>query len=658
MTQLYEIGQGPEALGPQKPLFGDDRTLMRAGLIIGAVIFLWKLYIAMTANVIWEEGHFAVSGLYPELGYPDIPAGFPLLSRLVTLIFGMEVLPLRVLSLLIATAIPFAIWFMAKPVVPARQALWAAILSLLIPPLSMSGTIFYPEGLLQLLLALMLGCLIRAFKTDEWKWWLLTGLCGALGLFVHFRFLFPGAGIVLFAVLTPAGRQLWTRPKFWATGGVAALGLLPSLLYNAFNDWPAIAFHVTNRPVWRPELKLMTAFLNQQIGLVTPVFFFGLVFVAYKMAWKERRGPLALLGIVGVFIFGFYFVQSPANAQIMPHWPFLAYVPLVVGLPGVLIAYADAAQSRFNRTLRQVLLALGPLLALGVGIGITVYEYAWAHTEKLPWQWKQINFMRNEDWTVLHPTLIEAEALARQQFGPEVAVAVSGHVPAVRLEFPNRPTRTFYTLGEPYDQFSRFGTARQTWGLGLSDLIKAQAGKGVVLVLPDPSYLYHQPEELSFRRDLCQRFDDLMLYKRVELPPGRNVVAFYTGRLRKDAVKSPPAPCALLPELYIAQPPRGQFLKANAQTNYFGIAADTQGVTRVDILIDGKPVTQAHYGLDPEGFKTPDALRYDPNWPKLQFDFKLDRAGLKPGPHTLSLRATRTDGTTVEGAEKSLYINK
>ncbi|MFN3808293.1 ArnT family glycosyltransferase [Asticcacaulis sp.] len=658
MMELYEIGQTPQALGPQKPLFGDNRTLMRVGLIIGAVICLWKLYIAVTANIIWEEGHFAVSGLYPALGYPDIPAGFPLLSRLVTLIFGMEALPLRILSLLIASAIPLAIWFMARPVVSEREAIWAAILSLLIPPLSMSGTIFYPEGLLQLLLALMLGCLLRAFKTDEWKWWLLTGLCGALGLFVHFRFLFPGAGIVLFALLTPAGRKLWTRPKFWATGGVAALGLLPSLLYNAFNDWPAIAFHVTNRPVWRPELKLMTAFLNQQIGLVTPVFFFGLAYVAYKMAWTERRGPLALLGIVGVFIFGFYFVQSPANAQIMPHWPFLAYVPLVVGLPGVLIAYADAAQSRFGRTLRQGVLALGPLLALAVGIGITVYEYAWAHTEKLPWQWKQINFMRNEDWTVLHPTLTAAEAVARQRFGPEVAVAVSGHVPAVRLEFPNRPTRALYTLGEPYDRFSRFGTARQAWGLGYDDLIRAQAGKGVVLVLPDPSYLYHQPEELSFRRELCQRFDDIILYRRVELPPGRNVVAFYTARLRKDAVKAAPEPCALLPELYIAQPPRGQFLEAHAQTNYFGIAADSQGVTRVDILIDGKPVTQARYGLDPEGFKTPDALRYDPNWPKLQFDFRLDKAGLTPGPHTLSLRATRTDGSTVEGAEKTLYIKE
>ncbi|MFT3997609.1 MAG: glycosyltransferase family 39 protein [Asticcacaulis sp.] len=659
MTQFYELGHEPQAMGPQKPLFGDDRALIRAGLIIGAVIFVWKLYIALTANVIWEEGHFAVSGLYPDWAYPDIPAGFPLLSRLVTLIFGMNAVPLRILSLLIATAIPFAIWFMAKPVVKPREAIWAAILSLLIPPLSMSGTIFYPEGLLQLLLALMLGCLIRAFLSDEWKWWILTGVCGALGLFVHFRFLIPGAGIVLFALVTPAGRRLWTRPKFWATGGVAALGLLPSIIYNALNDWPAIAFHVTNRPVWRPDMKLMTAFLNQQIGLVSPVFFAGLAFVGYKLVWKERRRPLALLGVVGVFIFALYLLQSPANAQIMPHWPFMAYVPLVVALPGVLIGFADAAKSMGMRRVRQAVLALGPILALATGIGITVYEYAWANTTKLPWQWKSLNFMRNEDWTVLHPALIEAEAVARQRFGPQVAVAVSGHVPAVRLEFPNTPVRAFYTLGEPYDRFSRFGTARQAWKLGLNDLVHEQAGKGVVMVLPDPSYIYHQPEELAFRRDLCNRFDDITLYKRVELPPGRNVVAFYTARVRTYPLAPVAAtPCALLPELYIAQPPRGQFIDGKAKTNYFGIAADAAGVTKVEVLIDGAPVTTANYGLEPEGFRTPQALSYDPNWPKLQFDFHLDKAGLKPGPHVLSLRATRSDGTTVDGGEKTIYIKE
>ncbi|MFT4091895.1 MAG: glycosyltransferase family 39 protein, partial [Asticcacaulis sp.] len=326
--QLYELGSEPEHAVANKPLFGDDKALIRVGLIIGAVVFFWKLYIALISNVIWEEGHFAVSGLYPALGYPDIPAGFPLLSHLVVLVFGWEILPLRLLSLLIATAIPFAVYFMASGVVTKRQAIWAAILSVLIPPLSMSGTIYYPEGALQLLLALMLGCLLRALKDDSWKWWILTGICAALGLFVHFRFLIPGAGVVLFALLTPQGRKLWGNPKFWATGLIAAAGLVPSLIYNATNGWPAIAFHVTNRPDWRPDIKFMLSFLNQQIGITTPVFFFALLYAGKKAVWDERKQASALLGVVGMFIFGLYFLQSPANRILMPHWPFLAYVPL------------------------------------------------------------------------------------------------------------------------------------------------------------------------------------------------------------------------------------------------------------------------------------------------------------------------------------------
>lgn len=657
MSQFFELGQGPEPVGPQKPLFGDDKTLIRAAVIIGTVIALWKLYVALTANVIWEEGHFAVSGLYPALGYPDIPAGFPLLSRLITLVFGMEVVPLRLVSLLLASLIPPAIYFMATPVVSKRQAIWAAIISMLIPPLSISGTIFYPEGLLQLLLALMLGCLLRALATDLWRWWALAGVCAALGLFVHFRFLIPGAGVLLFCAATPEGRKLWGNLKFWSVGLIAALGLVPSILYNAFNDWPAVAFHVTNRPDWRPDLSFMVSFLSQQIGMVTPLFFVALVLAGKQMVWDDRHKPIALLGMVGAFIFGLYFLQSPANRQLMPHWPFMAYVPLVVAVPGLLIGWADAADSARQRKVRSFLIGLAPALAFAVGVGITVYQFAWSQTETLSYKWRALNFMQNEDWSPVKPAIDRTRVTAVQRFGEPVAVAVSGHVPAVRLEFPDDAQRAFFTLDEPYDSFSRFGTARKAWGLSAADLVATQSGKGVVLVLPEPSYIYHQPEEVAFRDDLCQRFDAIEASELLSLPPGRTVVGLYSARVRAVPIKPLTAtPCPLLPSLYIAQPPRGTFITADDATNFFGIAVDPIGLTRVEILIDGKAVTEARYGLDPEGFRAPPQLGYDPNWPKVQFDFKLNGAQLKSGEHRLSLRATRTDGTTVVGAERTIYV--
>jgi len=650
--QLYELGATPETAPAGKPLFGDDRSLIRLGLLIGAVVFFWKLYIALMANPIWEEGHFAVSGLYPALGYPDIPAGFPLLSHLVTSVFGWDLLPLRLLSLLIASLIPFAVWFMASGVVTQRQALWAAILSVLIPPLSMSGTIFYPEGALQLLLALMLGCLLRALKDDSWKWWGLTGLCAALGLFIHFRFLIPGAGVVLFALLTQQGRRLWRNPKFWVTGLVAAAGLVPSLIYNATNDWPAIAFHVTNRPDWRPDIRFLIAFLNQQIGITTPVFFVALLVAGKKAVWDERTTPAALPGVVGLFIFGLYFLQSPANRILMPHWPFLAYVPLVALVPAVLTAFVDKAPPS-QRRLRQGIVALGPVLAVAVGLGITAYQWAWANAATIPAEWRALNFMRNENWAPVQAEIDAAKARAEQRFGTGAALAVSGHVPATHLEMPDTQHRLYYTLGEPYDTFTRFNTARQSWGLDIEALKRSHSGKGVVLILPAPSYLYHQPSEMAFYTELCRRFEAIEPFKAIDLPPDRTRVTLYTARLKPVASAATTA-CPLFPALYLAQPPRGSFLKSG-DANYYGMAADPAGITQVEILIDGKVASKARYGLDPEGAQAPEVLKYDPDWPRIQFDFKIDTAHLSAGQHRLSLRATRPDGTTVEGAERTIY---
>ncbi|MCR6659415.1 MAG: hypothetical protein NVV72_08735 [Asticcacaulis sp.] len=119
MAEFYDLNSERPPLAPQKPFLGDDKSLIRATFILGAILVVWKLYVALISHVIWEEGHFVVSGAYLDLGYPDIPAGFPWLARLVTSIFGWHVLPLRIVSLIIATMMPFAVYFMATP--------WSAI---------------------------------------------------------------------------------------------------------------------------------------------------------------------------------------------------------------------------------------------------------------------------------------------------------------------------------------------------------------------------------------------------------------------------------------------------------------------------------------------------------------------------------------------------
>ena len=652
----------PPVLGDVHPLIGDERALIRFALILGGVLMLWRLYVACISHVIWEESHFVVSGRHLGLAYPDIPGGFAWLSRIITLIFGWHVLPLRLVALVIATAIPYGVYFMATPVVSHRSAIWAAIVAMLLPTVAMNGTIYYPEGSLQLLLALMCGCLLRAFKDpDTFKWWIWAGVTAMAGILVHYRFLVPGLAAVAYLCINRDGRKQWTRPGIYIVGALGFLGLLPSIIYNATHGWPAIEFHVVNRVKIDLDPRHVLGLVETQIGLTTPVFFAALCGAAYKNLTADRAKPVAFLGYQSVVIFLFYCLQAIVNKKIMPHWPFMAYVPLLACVPDTLIAFAARATTLSGRRVRTVLIALGPILALVLGGVATAYQYFYVHSTEIAYPLRQVNILKNEDYSLLDPDLAAAAARAEQRFGPGVVWATSGHITAVHLEFPalGKP-RDLYTLDEPYDVLtSRFVVARHDWGLDRAALMQKAAGKGVVLAIIEPSYVFHDPEQVKFFEAICQDFDGIEPFRISTLPPGRTAIDLYTARVRSTPLPALlKTPCPLVPSLYIAHPTRGQFVSVKDDSNYFGIAADPKGVAKVDVMIDHKVAAPARFGLDPAEFPTPDMLKWAAGWPKIQYDFRFPPGALTPGQHVLTIRATRPDGTTVESDPRILYVTQ
>ncbi|MBK9061787.1 MAG: glycosyltransferase family 39 protein [Acidobacteria bacterium] len=71
--------------------------------------------------------------------------------------------------------------------------------------------------------------------------WLLLGTVLALGLLNKISVLWLGAGIFAGLLLTPARRWLTTLGP-WLAGGIAFLGLLPYLAWNALHGWPTLEF--------------------------------------------------------------------------------------------------------------------------------------------------------------------------------------------------------------------------------------------------------------------------------------------------------------------------------------------------------------------------------------------------------------------------------
>lgn len=663
MPEFYAPNETP----PHTPLFGDDRRLKQVALALWAVMLVWKFAAGLISHVIWEESHFVVSGQYLAFGYPDIPAGFPWLARLITTLFGWHVWPLRIVALAIGMAIPWAVWFMAKPVTTQRNAIWAAIIAMLLPAIALNGTIFYPEGALQLLLALMLGCILRGMREPGLKWWLWAGVCAGIGQLVHFRFLVPGLAVVVFMLAEPRGRRLWTHPGVWITAALGVVGLIPALLYNAAEGWPAIEFHVIRRPNYDLEPKHVLSLLATQFGVWTPAFFIAIWGAVKHALWPKKdgqraeRGPETLLAWQALVIFVFYALEATVNKKVMPHWPFMAAVPMLPMVPGVLRRFADGARSPGARRFRAALIATGPLIGVAIGVAATGYQILYDNSAKLNSQGRAYNILKNEDWTLLDAPLRQAMARAEARFGAEPAVATNGHIAAVHLEFPadgHRDLRV-YTLGDPYDDVSMFSVARRDWGLDRQALLKNHAGGPVVLALLEPSYIYHEPEQVALYTNLCKDFEAVEREGITALPPYRTAIDFYTAKVRATPLSDAQvdaAPCPFVPQLYIAHPTRGDFIKRDDTRIKTGMAADPKGVKAVDILLDGKVVAHAHYGIDEPTHRAPDLLRYDPNWPNLQFTYSFPKGSLKVGTHTLSARALRSDGTSFEADPRVLYV--
>ncbi len=651
MSQVfYELGAEPERPDAMPQLLGNDRELVRAAFIFGGFMTTWRIFVICNSNLMWDEAHFMVSGRHLDIGYPDIPGGFPWLSWMITSIFGWSVVPLRIYALLMAIAMPFAVYFMALPVLARRDAIWVAVIAMLAPGIAMNGTLFYPEGTMQVLLALMCGCLMRALDSDALKWWALTGLCAALGLLTHFRFLLPGVGILLFLLVTPQGRHQWTRPGLYLAALIALLGLLPSLVYNGLNDWPALQFHILARPRFDFHPVFVLSFLMIQVGSATPVF----LAAALVGGWKVLRAPFdrrAVLAIVAITVFGFYSLLALIDKRVMPHWAWMALVPALALVPEQLRAFVASASNRAAQARHAFLVACGPVLGILTGVGLTLVGYTTAHAEAMPLSLRQFAAETNEDWSRVLPLLAAADARARARFGPDVVWAAGGHRAAARLEVLNG--RALYSLDEPFDTVSQFTVARRAWSLG-PDALKNKAGKGVVLILDEPQVLYHDGDAVAFYERICSSFDGMEEVSRVDLPPGRVRVHLYTARIR--ATPGGAVNCPLLPALYVAKPLAGAFLGTDDHKHYFGMAADSKGITRVDVLIDRRFAAATRYGLDPEGARAPAVLAFDPNYPKVQFDFDFPKGALKPGEHTLSILATRGDGTQVESDPKPLFI--
>jgi hypothetical protein len=124
------------------------------------------------------------------------------------------------------------------------------------------------------------------------------------------------------------------------------------------------------------------------------------------------------------------------------------------------------------------------------------------------------------------------------------------------------------------------------------------------------------------------------------------------------AIETPTRGACITPAMaWIDHPTSGARVAAGQPVDVDGWAfKDGIGLARVQLLLDGRPVAMARYGMTNPGVRAYWKISNDPQHPRVGFRARFETRDLAPGRHWLGLRLVGRDGSVEDWQEQPLDV--
>ncbi len=274
------------------------RPAARLLAALAGVSFVAHMLVAGNYGYFRDELYYIADGRHLQLGYVDQPLLMGWLAALLRVTTGDSLVAIHVIPALACAVLIVVTGLMARELGGGRVAQFVAgAAALFTVDFMATGSLFSMDVLDQLWWALMSLILARLLRRDAPRLWLLVGLVAAIALLTKLTVLFFGLAFVLALLVTPERRYLRTRWP-WLAGGIAFLGLLPYLAWNAANGWPTVDFWRHYPGIGTGPVEFLFAQLGQMNPLALPLAAAGLVFY-----YRTTGARFRLLGWTFVFVY-------------------------------------------------------------------------------------------------------------------------------------------------------------------------------------------------------------------------------------------------------------------------------------------------------------------------------------------------------------------
>src|SRR4051812_23601576 len=299
----------------------DARLVRNTALTILALVVL-RLGAAAWTPLTFDEAYYWMWSKHLAGGYYDHPPGVAAVIRLGTMIAGDTELGVRLVSILLALPMSWAVYRAATILFGGVRVAATATMLLNVTLMAAVGTLIVtPDAPLLVAASFVLFFLSKVLQTGRGAWWLAVGAAVGAALLSKYTALFFGPAILIWLLIVPKLRR-WLVSPWPYLGGLVALAIFsPVILWNADHRWVSFIKQIGRariedfRPAYVGEL------IPTQIAFATPLVFILGTMGLYALL-RRNTGPFAarILIVAAFWSIVLYFVWHSLHARVEANW--------------------------------------------------------------------------------------------------------------------------------------------------------------------------------------------------------------------------------------------------------------------------------------------------------------------------------------------------
>jgi 4-amino-4-deoxy-L-arabinose transferase-like glycosyltransferase len=315
----------------------EARLIRNTSLSVAALVAL-RLVGAAWTPLTFDEAYYWIWSKHLAFGYYDHPPGVALVIRLGTMIAGDTELGVRLISILLALPMSFAVYRTAVILFGGQRVAATATVLLNVTLMAAVGTLIVtPDAPLLVASSFVLFFLAKVLETGRGAWWLAVGAAAGLALLSKYTAMFFGPAILIWLISVPKLRRWLISPWLYLGGLGALIVFSPVILWNADHQWVSFIKQLGRSEVIHFKPGFIAELIPTQIAFATPLVFVLGAMGLYALSRREG-GALAARALISAIFWTItlYFIWHSLHARVEANW----FAPVY---PAFAIAAAVAA---------------------------------------------------------------------------------------------------------------------------------------------------------------------------------------------------------------------------------------------------------------------------------------------------------------------------